>query len=92
VDGFLTGIQDLFYNSQPYPCALKTVALLQGLENDKDFIEVVVDGVLVLSVEDQALGLGQTGLVVLGSSTVFFDSFHAVPLFSHRPLSAPPAY
>ncbi|MBX3331159.1 MAG: hypothetical protein KF722_12195 [Nitrospira sp.] len=58
----------------------------------KDFIEVVVDGVLVLSVEDQALGLGQTGLVVLGSSTVLFDSFHAVPLFSHRPLSAPPAY
>ena len=58
----------------------------------KDFVEVVVDGVLVLSVEDQALGLGQIGLVVLGSSTVLFDSFHAVPLFSHRPLSAPPAY
>lgn len=58
----------------------------------KDFIEVFVDGVLVLSVEDQVLGLGQIGLVVLGASTVFFDSFHAVPLFSHRPLSAPPAY
>ena len=58
----------------------------------KDFIEVFVDGVLVLSVEDQALGLGQIGLVVLGTSTVLFDSFHAVPLFSHRPLSAPPAY
>ena len=58
----------------------------------KDFIEVVVDGALVLSVEDQALGLGQIGLVVLGSSTVLFDSFHAVPLFSHRPLSTPPAY
>lgn len=58
----------------------------------KDFIEVVVDGVLVLSVEDQALGLGKIGLVVLGSSTVLFDSFHAVPLFSHRPLSMPPAY
>jgi len=58
----------------------------------KDFVEVFVDGVLVLSVEDQALGLGQIGLVVLGTSTVLFDSFHAVPLFSHRPLSAPPAY
>ncbi|HWF61805.1 MAG TPA: hypothetical protein VN666_16065 [Nitrospira sp.] len=58
----------------------------------KDFIEVVVDGVLVLSVEDQALGLGQIGLVVVGSSTVLFDSFHAVPLFSHRPFSTPPAY
>lgn len=58
----------------------------------KDFIEVFVDGVLVLSVEDQALGLGQIGLVVRGASTVLFDSFHAVPLFSHRPLSAPPAY
>lgn len=58
----------------------------------KDFIEVFVDGALVVSVEDQALGLGQIGLVVLGRSTVLFDSFHAVPLFSHRPLSAPPAY
>ncbi len=58
----------------------------------KDFIEVFADGVLVLSVEDQALGSGQIGLVVLGSSTVLFDSFHAVPLFSHRPLSSPPAY
>jgi hypothetical protein len=53
---------------------------------------VFVDGALVVSVEDQALGLGQIGLVVLGRSTVLFDSFHAVPLFSHRPLSAPPAY
>jgi hypothetical protein len=58
----------------------------------KDFIEVFVDGVLVLSVEDQALGLGQIGLVLLGKSTMLFDSFHAVPLFSHRPLSSPPAY
>lgn len=58
----------------------------------KDFIEVYVDGTLVLSVEDQALGLGQIGLVLVGKSTMFFDSFHAVPLFSHRPLSSPPAY
>ena len=58
----------------------------------KDFIEVFVDGVLVLSVEDQALGLGQVGLVAWGKTSTFFDSFHAVPLFSHRPLSTPPAY
>ncbi len=58
----------------------------------KDFVEVFVDGTLVLSVEDQALGLGQIGLIMLGKSTMFFDSFHAVPLFSHRPFSGPPAY
>ncbi|HRI39467.1 MAG TPA: hypothetical protein PLO50_13005, partial [Nitrospira sp.] len=58
----------------------------------KDFIEVFVDGTLVLSVEDQAFGLGQVGFVVSDKSTMLFDSFHAVPLFSHRPLSSPPAY
>lgn len=58
----------------------------------KDFIEVYVDGALVLSVEDQTLGLGRVGLVLVGKSSMFFDSFHAVPLFSHRPLSSPPAY
>jgi hypothetical protein len=58
----------------------------------KDFIEVFVDGTLVLSIEDQALGLGQVGVVIAGTSTMWFDSFHAVPLFSHRPLSEPPAY
>lgn len=58
----------------------------------KDFIETFVDGTLVLSVEDQTLGLGQVGLLVRGSSTLLFDTFHAVPLFSHRPLSPPAAY
>jgi hypothetical protein len=58
----------------------------------KDFIEAFVDGTLILSVEDQSLGLGQVGLLVRGNSTFLFDSFHAVPLFSHRPLSAPAAY
>ncbi len=58
----------------------------------KDFIEVFVDGTLVLSIEDQALGLGQVGFVVSDQSAMLFDSFHAVPLFSHRPLSPPPAY
>lgn len=58
----------------------------------KDFIEVFVDGTLVLSVEDQTLGLGQVGFVVSDRTMMLFDSFHAVPLFSHRPLSSPPAY
>lgn len=58
----------------------------------KDFIETFVDGTLVLSVEDQALGLGQVGLLASGESSLLFDTFHAVPLFSHRPLSAPAAY
>ena len=58
----------------------------------KDFIEVFVDGTLVLSVEDQTLGLGQVGFVVSDKSVMLFDSFHAIPLFSHRPLSPPPAY
>lgn len=58
----------------------------------KDFIEVFVDGTLVLSVEDRALGLGQIGFVLSDTSAMFFDSLHAVPLFSHRPFSLPPAY
>lgn len=58
----------------------------------KDFIETFVDGTLVLSVEDQALGLGLVGLLARGNSSLLFDTFHAVPLFSHRPLSAPAAY
>lgn len=58
----------------------------------KDFIELFVDGTLMLSVEDQMLGLGQVGLMTRGNSSLLFDTFHAVPLFSHRPLSAPAAY
>jgi len=58
----------------------------------KDFIETFVDGTLMLSVEDQMLGLGQVGLLTRGNSSLFFDGLHAVPLFSHRPLSSPAAY
>ncbi|HJR76936.1 MAG TPA: hypothetical protein VJ805_08175 [Nitrospiraceae bacterium] len=58
----------------------------------KDFIETVFDGQLTLSVEDQSLGLGQVGLLVRGDMSVHFDSFHAAPLYSHRPLSPPAAY
>lgn len=58
----------------------------------KDFIEVFVDGVLAISVEDQMLGIGQVGLVIQGKNSLLFDTLHAVPLFSHRPLSSPAAY
>lgn len=58
----------------------------------KDFIEAFVDGVLVLSVEDQMLGTGQVGVVMQGKTSLYFDTLHAVPLFSHRPLSSPAAY
>jgi hypothetical protein len=58
----------------------------------KDFIEAFFDGQLVLTVEDQSLAIGQVGLLVRGQTTLDFDSLHAVPLFSHRPLSAPAAY
>ena len=55
-------------------------------------IEVFFDGRLLLSVQDQTLGLGQVGLVVRGESPLHFDSLHAVPLFSQRPVSNPAAY
>jgi len=58
----------------------------------KDFIETFFDGVLAVTVEDQSLTIGQVGLVIRGSTALSFDSLHAVPLFSHRPLSAPAAY
>jgi len=58
----------------------------------KDFIETFFDGQVTLSVEDQSLGLGQIGLMVRGDVSVHFDSFHAAPLYSHRPLSPPAAY
>ena len=58
----------------------------------KDVIETFFDGMLVLSVQDQSLGLGQVGLLVYGKSSLHFDSLHAVPLFSQRPFSNPAAY
>jgi hypothetical protein len=58
----------------------------------KDVLEVFFDGRLMLSVQDQTLGLGQVGLLVRGKSPLYFDSLHAVPLFSQRPVSSPAAY
>lgn len=58
----------------------------------KDFIETFFDGQLAVTVEDQSLATGQVGLLVRGPIALDFDSVHAVPLFSNRPLSAPAAY
>jgi hypothetical protein len=58
----------------------------------KDVIEVFFDGLLVVSVQDQSLGIGQIGLLVHGNTSLHFDSLHAAPLFSQRPFSAPAAY
>jgi len=58
----------------------------------KDFLETFFDGTQVLSIQDHSLGFGEVGLVVLGDSSLNFDSLHAVPLFSQRPLSDPAAY
>jgi hypothetical protein len=58
----------------------------------KDFIETFFDGQLAVTVEDQSLATGQVGLLVRGPNALDFDSLHAVPLFSHRPLSSPAAY
>lgn len=58
----------------------------------KDFIETFFDGQLAVTVEDQSLAIGQVGLLVRGQTALDFDSLHAVPLFSQRPLSAPAAY
>jgi len=58
----------------------------------KDFLETHFDGSLVLSIQDHSLGFGEVGLVVLGDSSLNFDSLHAVPLYSQRPLSDPAAY
>jgi hypothetical protein len=58
----------------------------------KDFIETFFDGQLVVTVEDQSLAIGQVGLLVRGQAALEFDSLHAIPLFSQRPLSSPAAY
>lgn len=56
------------------------------------FERAIFDGQLVVTVEDQSLAIGQVGLLVRGHTALDFDSLHAIPLFSQRPLSAPAAY
>jgi hypothetical protein len=77
---------------KPKPVEWHTFRVQRNTIISKDFIETFFDGQLTLSAEDQSLGLGQIGLMVRGDLSVQFDSFHAAPLYSHRPLSPPAAY
>lgn len=72
--------------------AWHTLRIQRNTIISKDFIETFFDGQLVVSVEDQALGMGRVGLLIRGKTTLSFDSFHAIPLFSQRPFSPPAAY
>ena len=76
----------------PKPVAWHTLRIQRNTIISKDFIEIFFDGQLLSSVEDQSLAIGQVGLLVRGKTALHFDSLHAVPLFSQRPVSAPAAY
>ncbi|HZS11180.1 MAG TPA: hypothetical protein VFA38_02950 [Nitrospirales bacterium] len=58
----------------------------------KEYIEVSLDGQLVLSFDDKTLEPGQIGVVTRGDGTISFDHLHAAPLYSQKPLSPPAAY
>jgi len=74
------------------PVEWHTLRVQRNTIISKDFIETFFDGSLALSVEDQALGVGQVGMLVRGDASARFDNFNAAPLYSSRPLSAPAAY
>lgn len=74
------------------PVEWHTLRMQRNTIISKDFVETFFDGSLALSVEDQALGVGQVGILVLGQASARFDNFNASPLYSSRPLSAPAAY
>lgn len=74
------------------PVEWHTLRIQRNTIISKDFVETFFDGSLALSVEDQALGVGQVGLLVRGEISAQFDNFNAAPLYSSRPLSAPAAY
>ncbi len=74
------------------PVEWHTLRVTRNTIISKDFVETVFDGSLAVSVEDQALGVGQVGIVVRGGASAQFDNFNAAPLYSSRPLSAPAAY
>lgn len=74
------------------PVEWHTLRVQRNTIISKDFVETVFDGNLALSVEDQAFGVGQVGLLIRGETSAHFDNFNAAPLYSSRPLSAPAAY
>jgi hypothetical protein len=77
---------------KPKAAAWHTLRVQRNTIISKDFMETFFDGQLAASVEDQTLGLGRIGLLLRGKTALSFDSLHAVPLYSHRPLSPPAAY
>lgn len=77
---------------KPRAVSWHTLRVQRNTIISKDFMETFFDGQLAASVEDQSLGLGRIGLLLRGNATLSFDSLHAVPLFSQRPLSPPAAY
>jgi hypothetical protein len=90
VDGQETKLGRSSMTSKPVPW--HTLRIQRNTIFSKDFIETFFDGQLVVTVEDQSLAIGQVGLLVRGQSAIDFDSLHAIPLFSQRPLSGPAAY
>jgi hypothetical protein len=76
----------------PKPVEWHSLRMNRDTIISKDVIEVFFDGRLMLSVQDQTLGLGRVGLLARGQSPLHFDSLHAIPLFSQRPTSNPAAY
>jgi hypothetical protein len=77
---------------KPKAVAWHTLRVQRNTIVSKDFMETFFDGQLAASVEDQTFGLGRIGLLLRGKTALSFDSLHAVPLYSHRPLSPPAAY
>jgi hypothetical protein len=76
----------------PKAVSWHTLRIQRNTIFSKDFIETFFDGQLVVTVEDQSLAIGQVGLLVRGQTALNFDSLHAIPLFSPRPLSARAAH
>jgi len=74
------------------PVEWHTLRVQRNTIISKDVIQTFFDGRLALSVQDQALGAGQVGLLIRGEASAYFDNFNASPQYSSRPLSAPAAY
>lgn len=74
------------------PVEWHTLRVQRNTIISKDVIQTFFDGQLALSVQDQALGAGQVGLLIRGEASAYFDNFNASPQYSSRPLSAPAAY
>jgi hypothetical protein len=66
--------------------------VLHGTILSKDLIEVAFDGKIVFSTWDPARFGGQVGLATKGDAAIGFDNFHAIQLYSQKPLSSPAPY